>query len=47
MAPRYDFRTLPPPNAVLYDANQWEITGERWCLHAQAALTDLDMFERS
>ena len=36
-APAYDF-TRPPPGPALYDGFGWEITSERWCAVAAAAM---------
>jgi len=41
-APHYDFRSLAPPGAWLYDANGWPITGHDWLRHAGRALDQLE-----
>jgi LmbE family N-acetylglucosaminyl deacetylase len=42
-APRYDFRQLPNGGQLLYEQQQWGMTGARWRELAAAALAALDL----
>ena len=42
-APRYDFSRLPNGGRLLYEQQQWGMTGSRWLELSQAALADLGL----
>jgi LmbE family N-acetylglucosaminyl deacetylase len=44
-APNYDFLRLPNDGALLYERENWGMTGERWLALAGAALAELGLRE--
>jgi hypothetical protein len=40
-APAYDFATLPPVTALLYERENWGLTGARWTALVRQARHDL------
>lgn len=42
-APDYDFASLPNNSDLLYEAQQWGMTGERWLELAHAARAELEL----
>jgi LmbE family N-acetylglucosaminyl deacetylase len=44
-APNYDFLRLPNDGALLYERENWGMTGERWLVLAGAALAELELRE--
>jgi LmbE family N-acetylglucosaminyl deacetylase len=44
-APKYDFLRLPNDGALLYERENWGMTGERWLALAGAALAELELQE--
>ncbi len=43
VAPRYDFTKLPNEGRLLYESEDWGMTGAEWLVLARAALSDLGL----